>query len=236
MEREPKSITKPYLVNLVREKIKDRKETGLGQVELRSYSLPTISEIRELFGGNVEFHMYLGYPNPYPCSVPEEFFEDYSEKTILVDTREKNPLKFKNTEAFTLDFGDYTLPSQDFTYTFVDRKSVEDFVSTIGLDFDRACREAQRCKDAGCYLFFVIDGKFEAVENYIVFNKWNLSSTHAHVMHNMREILRKYPLNCQFVFSGGRKKSQELIPKLLACGELVWFVDIQNYIDNVDKG
>ena len=235
MQKEPELVVKPYLKDLMRLKIEERTQFVMGQVQLLSYDLPSVNEIENLFGSYEAFCKEVGYPAQFPDEIPPEFKECYSGKTILVDTREKKPLKFKYTETFTLDFGDYTLPARNFTYTFVDRKSVEDFVSTLGLDFDRVDREIQRCRDAGCYIFFVIDGHMSSIKDYITFNKWNLSSTHAHVMHNMRELLRKHAGHCQFVFSGGRKKSQEIIPKLLFCGKKVWNVDIQNYLDNVDS-
>ena len=38
--------------------------------------------------------------------------------------------------------------------------------------------------------------------------------------------------HCQFVFTGSREQSEELIPKILTFGKNLWKVDLQYYIDN----
>jgi hypothetical protein len=57
--------------------------------------------------------------------------------------------------------------------------------------------------------------------------KYNLD----YVFHNMRELQHNFKDSCQFVFSGGRKNSQSIIPKLLVNGKKLWKVDVQYYID-----
>jgi hypothetical protein len=48
----------------------------------------------------------------------------------------------------------------------------------------------------------------------------------------MRKITHMFPRKCQFVFSGGRNRSQNLIPILLEAGEHLWQSDVQYYIDS----
>lgn len=235
IKREPELITKPYLVNLIKEKIKGRSKTVFGQTQLESYKLPSVLEIENLFGSYKEFCDQVGLPSQFPDEMPSEYNDDHSGLTILVDSREQAPLNFKYTETFSLDFGDYSLNARNFDYTFVERKSINDFVSSVSLDFDRVDREIERCKSAGCYLFFVIEGSISRVEKYMGFNRWKQKSTHSHIMHSMRELLRKHEGWCQFVFTSGRKESLLIIPKLLYCGRRVWKVDVQKYLDNVAK-
>ena len=47
----------------------------------------------------------------------------------------------------------------------------------------------------------------------------------------MRELIKNYPRRCQFIFTGSREKSIELIPKLLYYGKKIWQVDLQYFID-----
>ena len=52
------------------------------------------------------------------------------------------------------------------------------------------------------------------------------------VWHNMRELTHEFARTCQFIFSGGRKQSEKIIPILLLAGPELWNSDIQYYIDN----
>ena len=47
----------------------------------------------------------------------------------------------------------------------------------------------------------------------------------------MRYLTHKYPRNVQFIFTGDREKSLDLIPRLLYFGDSLWNVDVQYYID-----
>jgi hypothetical protein len=51
------------------------------------------------------------------------------------------------------------------------------------------------------------------------------------VWHQMRVLSHEFPRSCQFIFSGGRKRSENLIPILLEYGPEMWHCDIQYYID-----
>jgi hypothetical protein len=57
------------------------------------------------------------------------------------------------------------------------------------------------------------------------YKKFNLK----YVFHNMRDLQRQYGDCCQFVFSGSRDLSVELIPKLLVLGKSLWKTDIQYF-------
>ena len=57
--------------------------------------------------------------------VPNEFKKDYSDTTILIDTREQKPLHFSNSEVLKLDVGDYAVGGDLYDYTFVDMKSYQ---------------------------------------------------------------------------------------------------------------
>ena len=47
----------------------------------------------------------------------------------------------------------------------------------------------------------------------------------------MRSLTHEYPRRIQFIFTGSRKKSMQIIPRLLYYGKELWNVDIQYYLD-----
>jgi hypothetical protein len=47
----------------------------------------------------------------------------------------------------------------------------------------------------------------------------------------MRVLSHEFAGNCQFIFTGSRAHSQDIIPKILVNGKDVWDVDLQYYID-----
>ncbi len=52
-----------------------------------------------------------------------------------------------------------------------------------------------------------------------------------YIFYNMRQIIQDYPRRCQFVFTGSRESSQQLIPKILYYGKKLWKTDLQYFID-----
>ena len=81
----------------------------------------------------------------------------------------------------------------------------------------------------GCSLFVVIETAFDKMwaNNRAGYKKFNLD----YVYHRMREIQAEYSDCCQFVFSGSRRKSEEIIPKILVLGKKLWTVDVQYFWD-----
>jgi len=81
----------------------------------------------------------------------------------------------------------------------------------------------------GCILFVVIETAFGNMwaENARGYKKFRLD----YVYHRMREIQTNYSDCCQFVFSGSRRKSEEIIPKILVLGKKLWTVDVQYFWD-----
>ena len=84
------------------------------------------------------------------------------------------------------------------------------------------------------YLFIVIESSLETIRknNDYVSHRSNLKF----IYHNMRLLQHEFAGYCQFVFSGDRKRSEALIPKLLAIGPKLWQVDVQYHIDQTCLG
>ena len=77
----------------------------------------------------------------------------YDDLIILIDTREKNPLEFRNPadttkklrcEKVTLDTGDYSIKGLEKCEVAVERKSLGDLLQCVGKERDRFERELHR--------------------------------------------------------------------------------------------
>lgn len=217
-----------YIGKLLNDKIVNKEyDHGPTNLELISSGLPSVDTYKKYFGSYTAACDKCGVEPLLNKNMPKEFYNDFSETKILIDTREQQPLKFKNSEIHKLDVGDYSVSSSDYDYTYVDRKSFGDFCSTVTVGYSRFCKELDRCRELGCYLFIVSEFAFSDMEvrNKKNFKKFKLE----YVKHNMRDIQNKYKDCCQFVFSGSREKSQDIIPKVLVMGKQLWEVDVDYF-------
>ena len=162
------------------------------------------------------------------CPDFENIPEDLS---VLQDTREQQPLHFKvKSVEFKLDFGDYTAKGKDYSYLYVDRKAESDFKGTMSQGHERFCRELERVREFGSYLFIVVESDFRQIfaNNNLSFKK---KSNLDYVWENMRKIIAEYSDVCQFVFTGSRANSELVIPYLLVNGAELKNVDLQFYLE-----
>ena len=199
-------------------------------LELEILDLPPIDSFKMLFGSYSAACDEIGVRPIFTKRIPKEFFiDDFLETKIFIDTREQKPLSFKNESTMKLDFGDYTAAGDDYAYTYVDRKSEQDFKSTMTTGFDRFKKELDRTRDFGCYMFVVVESSIDKIKrnNNFSSHKSNLK----YVWHNMRVLTHEYAGVCQFIFSGSRSKSEEVIPKIVTLGDKLWDCDMQYYID-----
>ena len=207
----------------------ERKKYSLAppQIELLACDLPSAQEYRYAFGSYGAAIKLCGIQPMFSSRPPEDWKSvDFSAKNILIDSREQLPLSFKNSEKLKLDTGDYAVSGEDFDYTFVDRKSFQDFCGTmVGDNYDRFRREVLRCQKQDSYLWVVVEADIKDAA------KLNSRSAHKNnlrfVFHQMSTLQHEFPKNLQFVWSGGREQSQDLIPRLLCLGKKLWNVDVQ---------
>lgn len=202
-------------------------------LELLLHELPDLNTYKEFFGSYSSACKLLNIEPLYNKKLINNFFEDdeyVDSAKILIDTREQKPLHFNKSTSMKLDFGDYAVGSPHYDYTYVDRKSESDFKSTMTTGYDRFLKEMQRTVDFDAYLFIVIESSIEKIKknNFFGPRQANLPF----IWHNMRLISHNFPRKCQFIFSGGRRESECLIPKLLVHGQKLWNVDMQYFIDN----
>jgi hypothetical protein len=202
-------------------------------LELKLLELPEIKIYKEFFGSYNEACRRLQVEPLLNKSIKSKFLKEnknLNELEILIDTREQQPLTFKNSILQKLDFGDYTAAGEMYSRTYIDRKSETDFKSTMTVGYDRFCNEMDRCVSFDSFMYIVVESSIEKIirNNNYGAHKSNLTF----VWHQMRLISHNFAKNCQFIFSGGRKRSENLIKLLLHAGPEMWNSDIQYYIDN----
>lgn len=195
--------------------------------------LPSIVKLQNKIGDYNNFCNLHGLPQPlYPrLRLEKNHKRELVAKTscIAVDTREQQPLTFKNQVIKKLSFGDYTIVDEGYNYAYVDRKNVQDFKSTVTAGFDRFCREIKRAQDLNCVIFVVVEGTIKGIEEENSLSRY--PSKMSWVWNRTREICHKFPKTVQFVFSGSREESERIIPFLLAYGIDLADVDIQFILD-----
>ena len=227
----PKKEVKDYIVTSFQKKLKNKKLSKIPpSTYLKSGDIPDIEICKKIFGSYNNACKKIKMLPMLSKGLPKNFDKDFTNTKIFIDTREQNPLSFKNEEFLKLDVGDYAVMGDDFDYTFVDRKSFQDFCATVTIGHERFLNEIERCKSLGCYLFVVIETAFDDMEaeNSKSYKKFKLD----YVFHKMRNIQAKYSDACQFVFSGSRDKSILLIPKILVLGKKLWGVDLEYFWSN----
>jgi hypothetical protein len=229
----PDAKVKEYILDLLDRRIK-RKELKFApsHLELKTSDMPTVDLYQKHFGSYSAACSLVGVKPLFCSRLPDEWNNPVPDDVkIFVDTREQQPLQFKNSESLKLDFGDYAVGSKYYDYTYVDRKSETDFKSTLSKNsLNRFRAELQRTKDFDSYLFVVTETDISTMEKR---NKWSPhTSNMKYIYHNMRVLAHDFAGHCQFIFTGSREQSQQLIPKILTLGKKLWNVDLQYYISN----
>lgn len=201
--------------------------------EMRTMSyLPSIKTYKFFFDQLDEFIDSTGLKRRYEYNKNKLNFNFIHKENITIDTREQKPIKLSNYNIISekLDFGDYSCDG----ILAVERKSLSDLVSTLSSGFDRFNREIERAKLANGYVVVVTEcdiNKFLSF-SYSRTGKFAKASTDF-IFHRFREICKNFPENVQFCFSGGRKESSELIPKILSMSsEAARTFDFQYLLDH----
>lgn len=193
-------------------------------VEFETSELPPYKAYVHFFGSYHKACQEIGV-EPLLCDRKDVPIIASHTPEVLIDSREQRPLKFKKSREQKLAFGDYTLSGEDYTYTYVDRKSAEDFKGTVTMNQERFLRELQRCVDMDCYLYVVVEESIARIE---LLNKMAAYHNNMnYVWSSMRKIQHLYPQKCQFIFTGSRENSEKIIPYLLMYGKELWNTDVQ---------
>ena len=234
-ESAPDEEVKDYILELGKKRIERKKyKNAPFHLELLKRQLPDLDVYKKHFGTYTNACEAMGVKPIFYKGMPKEFVNDVAVE-VLIDTREQQALEFNKSTILKLDFGDYTLGGDDFTNTFVDRKSAGDFLSTFGGQVDRFRREMERCVELDSYMYIVVEKSLEAIEKEAVFTKGRRAPKLGWVFSNLISVQHEFAGNCQFIFTDSRKHSEELIPKLLYLGKKLWNVDVQYFLDKEER-
>jgi hypothetical protein len=185
--------------------------------ELRTISyLPSLKTIGFFYNNLNEFIDSTGMRRRYNYDINELKLNFIHKKNIIIDTREQKPLNFKNLEPVSskLEYGDYSYDG----ILSVERKSLNDLVSTLSSGFDRFKNEISRAKESEGYIAVVVDcdiNRFLSFEYSSRVGKYAKASKDF-IFHRMRDICKMFPDSIQFCFSGGRIESAKIIPTILS--------------------
>mgnify|MGYP003113007683 FL=1 len=233
----PTEKVKEYSLNKLKNRIKDKDlNFGPTHLELLLTELPTVDIYKKLFSSYSHACSQAGVTPMLYRKLPDDFFEvdGLDNLEVVIDTRENKPLPFKHTKKFALDFADYTASGSRYDYTFIERKSESDFKSTMSQNFSRFRREMSRAKAMDSYVFIVVDSDIKKIkkQNHFSPHPSNLKF----IFHNMKALCHEFPQTCQFIFSGNRTTSMDLIQRILYFGRKIWYCDLQYYIDARNYG
>lgn len=163
----------------------------------------------------------------YEIKHTQNEFIIYTNKDIVVDTREQQPLKFKglNIISSKLECGDYAKSIE--SKVVVERKSLGDFYSTLSTGFDRFKREIIRAKEMGIYIVVVT----ECALNTALYAKRKFGACSGeYIMHHMRSLCREFD-NIQFVFANGKAEASQKTLFILEMGELARTIDLEYWFE-----
>jgi DNA excision repair protein ERCC-4 len=110
--------------------------------------------------------------------------------TIIIDSREQNPLDFRNlpTVTGTLDTGDYSIVGLTHLVA-VERKSIDDLLACIGRERERFKRELQRLR---AYRFRLLVVEADAAD--LDAGQWRSNLQPAHVVGSLAAWTAQYGL------------------------------------------
>lgn len=198
-------------------------------IECRTSLLPTPFMVKSLGFNFNEICEDLGFDVRYDYQ-QQLSFEEQTPLKVLIDTREQNPLKFKNSVVSKLDFGDYTTTSH-YKRVFVERKSLIDLLGTLSGGFERFEREMQRAADMEAYVVVCVEEPLRSLDDYKdrpEFKK--VKATTEFISSRMRTICQSFD-NVQFLFVNGRQELGAAISKIFRMNNLISNTDLQFYYD-----
>ena len=185
------------------------------QSELKSLIAPTIITYNRLFPqGYYALCQELGFKNKHnPFNSPVENFEIPERSCIYTDTREQNILKCgARMVVKKLEFGDYYVNNPYNIY--IERKSLNDFIGTLGKGLERFNKEIERAEKNEAHLIIMTE---EKISNALSFNHlpWmkHTKATPDYIFKNMRDICQAHS-NCQFLFVDGRRTASTMLEKI----------------------
>lgn len=198
------------------------------QTELRSLFCPSVPYF-ESNGGYNKICEELGYKTRYKYDV-ELVYNKLNNPTIIIDNREQKELRLScATEHGTLKVGDYGLKDSTDNI-FVERKSLNDMVSTLSSGYERFQREIERAIQLDSYIVIMVEEDINSALSfdYLPYMR-HAKAKPSFIFKRLRELLTKYPNNLQCLFVDGRIDASKILLSIFALGAQVKNLDLQYY-------
>ena len=236
----PKEDSKKYCHEYIANRISKKgiKYTPC-EVEVRSLMCPPIPFLQTAFDGYYGYcsenfgliNKYTKYPEG--LTLPEDVGKDdltVKINKIYIDTREQKPLKFDfKTQVETLKYGDYAFSNSSTSMnTYIERKSITDFIGTMSGGFERFKREIERAREDDAKLIVLVE---EDMNNCLSFKflpyvSKKIKASPEFIFHNVRELLQSYD-NLHFLFVKGRLEATRVIQKIFTNANKYHKIDLQ---------
>lgn len=227
IENKPIEETVDYLSNY----LKKRKETknlifAPGEFECRTLCFPSITYIEKFYKNNITYKDICNKSDLkclFDYNVKLSFLNNNNE--IICDTRENIFLKFDNFKIKKLNYGDYNIEGSKI---FIERKSLIDATGTLSQGFERFEKEIVRCAADESYLIVLIEEKFEHLLSFSYLpHMKKVKATEQFILSRIRQLLRKYPNNLQFLCVDNRAESIRVIKNIFNCQNNIKNIDLQ---------
>lgn len=219
------------------------------QVEMRTVMCPSIPYYDSVAAGQGGYQGVteaLGYLTRYPTPRALTFSPLPEGAAVLVDTREQAPLRFAAgvvTRSETIRVGDYALAQPHDAGLRIERKSLSDFCGTmsgrkvkherktkvtVDSAFARFDRELARAVEANLYVVMIVESDINEAQSFNYLPQFrHLKVSPHYVMHQLRDLLTRYPLHFQALFVDGRAAMATTVVRLFELGPQVRTTDLQ---------
>jgi hypothetical protein len=205
--------------------------TNKGQLKYnKNYLIQILQEIHEKYkgavtqqlvrlDGRVNFQIYHKYFGSFTAACQEakipffswscpkdKFVASAFPLTVIIDSREKKPYPFEDFIIKKLDVGDYQLQGVD--NIVIERKDKGDLKSCVFTK--RFWKELERAREQKIYVVVLVDC---TIKRFMKDKNFGVRSN-KQIMHRVKEMGSIFADTSQFLFTGSRKNSAELVYKL----------------------
>lgn len=228
-----------------------KEEKGLvyapSQAELRTTMSPSIPYYDAMLADSGGYHGLAARLGFLPRYLPIELLPEIGAPvgaTIIEDTREQSPLKLSvPTISRALEVGDYAFDTPHDQGIRIERKSLADFCGTmngrlittkgkkvtrVDSALARFAREMDRAVAANLYVVMMVESDINEAQSigYLPQTR-HVKASASYLLHNLRDMLTRYPLHLQVVFVAGRTEMAAKLVKVLSMGLAIKTLDAQ---------